>query len=60
MNIGKLRKQAGMSMEDLASKMKVSVSTIRNWEFGKTEPEYGNKILLKMIFSKVILKGGKK
>lgn len=52
MNIEKLRKKAGMSIEDVASKMKVSSTTIRNWERGLTSPSYGEKKLLEVVLEK--------
>lgn len=38
MNLRQLREQQNLSVEDVASRLSKSHSTIRNWESGKTEP----------------------
>ena len=38
MNMEELRDRQGLSLEDVASRMSKSYSTVRNWEAGRTEP----------------------
>ncbi len=46
MNIRVLRKKEGLSQEQLAEKVGVSVMTVRRWEWGETAPNA--KMLLKL------------
>lgn len=41
MNLRQLRERLNLSVEDVASGLSKSHSTIRNWESGKTEPTLG-------------------
>jgi putative transcriptional regulator len=41
MNLRQLRERLNLSVEDVASRLSKSHSTIRNWESGKTEPTLG-------------------
>lgn len=41
MNLRQLRERLNLSVEDVASRLGKSHSTIRNWESGKTEPTLG-------------------
>lgn len=41
MNLRQLRERLDLSVEDVASRLGKSHSTIRNWESGKTEPTLG-------------------
>lgn len=41
MNLRQIREQNDLSVEDVASRLGKSHSTIRNWESGKTEPTLG-------------------
>lgn len=47
----KLRKEAGLSQEQLAGKMNVSKNTIQNWEKGTTKVNYDRFSLLADIFN---------
>ncbi len=47
----KLRKEAGLSQEQLAGKMNVSKNTIQNWEKGTTKVNYDRFPLLADIFN---------
>lgn len=38
MDLRRLREEQSLSVEDVASRLSKSHSTIRNWESGKTEP----------------------
>ena len=38
MDMKELRKQSGLKAEEVAVKINVSVSTVRNWEQGRTSP----------------------
>lgn len=40
-NIRKLRKQAGLTQEELAEKLEVARSTITQWETGWSSPRMG-------------------
>ena len=50
-NIRKLRKQAGLTQEELAEKLKVARSTITQWETGCSSPRMGmiQKLLLEEV-----------
>ena len=50
MDIARLRKEANLSLEELAARMGKSLNTIRNWENGKYKPDRGNIALLRAIF----------
>ena len=50
-NLYKLRKQQGLSQEDLAEKIDVSRQTISKWEMGQTTPEMDKLILLSNLFN---------
>ena len=50
-HLKKLRKEAGLSQEDLAGKMNVSKNTIQNWEKGTTKVNYDRFPLLSDIFN---------
>ena len=41
MDMRGLREKVGISPEEAAFRLRVAVSTIRNWESGKTEPSLG-------------------
>ena len=45
-NIYKLRKEKGLSQEELASKINVSRQTISNWELGETAPNPEQLLML--------------
>ena len=45
-NVSAIRKQLGMSQEQFATFMGVSVATLRNWEQGRTRPEGPAEALL--------------
>ena len=38
MTLRELREKRGMSPEEAAYKLRISLSTLRNWETGKNEP----------------------
>ena len=44
-----IREQLGLSQSDFASRIHVSLDTIRNWEQGKRSPTGAAKALLKII-----------
>nr|WP_210729472.1 helix-turn-helix transcriptional regulator [Streptococcus ovuberis] len=46
----KLRKERGLSQEDLAEKLYVSRQTISNWERGKTYPDINSLLLMATYF----------
>lgn len=50
-NIKKLRKEKGLSQEQLAEMLNVSRQAVSKWESGKTYPDIDNLILLKGIFN---------
>ncbi len=41
MDMKELRERAGLGVEEAAYRLGVAYSTIRNWEYGKTEPSLG-------------------
>lgn len=45
-----LRKERGMSQEELANKLSVSRQTVSQWETGQTAPSIDNIYTLKDIF----------
>lgn len=47
-----LRKEAGMTQEDVAREMNISLKTYVNWESGKTEPRISEYNRLIEIFKK--------
>ncbi len=49
-NIQKLRKEMGLSQEELGQKILVSRQTVSQWETGQTVPSIDNLVLLKEIF----------
>ena len=53
-NILKLRKEYGLSQEQLGEKLKVSRQTISNWELGETSPNPEQLILLSESLNKSI------
>lgn len=59
MNIKKLRTELGYSQNKLASLCKVSINTLRNWEYGVTRPNDENMKKLKQVL-KVDDSNGKK
>lgn len=46
----KLRKQNGMSQEELAAKLNVSRQTISRWEIGSAQPDASNLLQLSKLF----------
>ena len=48
-NIKKLRKEKGLSQMKLAAETGVSLTTIRNWEYGTSEPNEENREKLKKV-----------
>lgn len=48
--IFKLRKQSGMSQEELAAKLNVSRQTISRWEIGSAQPDASNLLQLSKLF----------
>ncbi len=50
MNIKKLRKQNGWTVEDVASKVGVSAITVYRWESGKAKPHRTFQKKLEEIF----------
>lgn len=53
-NIHDLRKQQGLSQENLAEKINVTRQTISNWELGETSPNPEQLILLSRALNKSI------
>lgn len=53
-NIHNLRKQQGLSQENLAEKINVTRQTISNWELGETSPNPEQLILLSRTLNKSI------
>lgn len=53
-NIHDLRKQQGLSQENLAEKINVTRQTISNWELGETSPNPEQLILLSRTLNKSI------
>ncbi len=51
-----LRKERGMSQEELANKLSVSRQTVSQWETGQTAPSIDNIYTLKDIFGKRYLR----
>ena len=49
MDIKKLRKKQGLSQMKLAAKVGVSLTTVRNWEYGTSDPKEENEEKLKEI-----------
>ena len=49
-NILKLRKEKGLSQEELAEKLNVTRQTISNWELGETQPTPSQLKVLSKIF----------
>jgi transcriptional regulator with XRE-family HTH domain len=49
MNIKKLRKEKNMTQIELAAKVGVSLTTIRNWEYGASTPNEENMKKLEEI-----------
>jgi len=45
MDLRQLRERAGLTTEDVASKLKISHSTFWTWESGKREPSSVSKIV---------------
>ncbi len=50
-NIKKLRKESGLTQEDLAEKLNVSRQAVAKWESGQTNPELDKIIELSRIFN---------
>ncbi len=50
-NLRKLRKDAGLSQEELADKVKVSRQSVSKWETGEAYPEMNNILQLCKIFN---------
>ena len=50
-NLKKLRKNAGLSQEELADKVKVSRQSVSKWETGEAYPEMNNILQLCKIFN---------
>lgn len=50
MIIKQLRKNAGMSLQELADKLGTSNQTVSNWENEKTEPDIKSLIKLSALF----------
>ncbi len=46
-----LRKQAGLSQEDLADKLDVSRQAVHKWETGQSRPDLDNMKILSMLYS---------
>lgn len=44
------RVNAGMTQEDVARKMKISKTTILNWEKGKVVPSFANLQMLSLLY----------
>ncbi len=44
------RVNAGMTQEDVARKMKISKTTILNWEKGKVVPSFANLQMLSTLY----------
>ena len=49
-NIRKYRKDRGMTQEDLAEKLNLTLGTISKWERGSSEPELSYLMQLAQIF----------
>jgi len=49
MEIKELRKEKGFSQMELAAKVGVSLTTIRNWEYGASSPNEQNMKKLKKV-----------
>lgn len=45
------RQQAGMTAEELAAKMHVSVHAVHSWECGRRKPMYFHKWYLNKLFN---------
>ena len=50
-NIAALRKQAGITQEDLANRLNVSNQAVSKWERAESSPDTDNLILLATILS---------
>lgn len=47
----KLRKEAGLSQEDLGNKLNVARQTVSKWELGETTPEMDKLVKISEIFN---------
>lgn len=45
-----IRKRAGMTAQEVATKIGVSISTVFSWESGKTSPDSTNVIQLARLY----------
>ena len=50
MNIAQLRKNAGLSQEELAARLQIRQTTVSMWETGRTLPRAGILIQLAKLF----------
>jgi putative transcriptional regulator len=48
-NVTKIRAKTGLSLEDFASKIGISLETLRNWEDGRRVPDGPAQVLLARI-----------
>lgn len=51
MNIAQLRKNAGLSQEELAARLQIRQTTVSMWETGRTLPRAGILIQLAKLFN---------
>lgn len=56
MNIKELRVQAGLTQQDLATKLGVSVRAVSMWETGKSKPSKMACKMLEQVFGKEMVK----
>ena len=47
-DVRRIREQYGLSQDEFASLMGISVATLRNWEHGRRNPEGAARILLRV------------
>ena len=52
LNIKKRRKELGLSQMELAARVGVSLTTVRTWEYGTSQPNEENREKLEKVLEK--------
>ena len=52
LNIKKRRKELGLSQMELAARVGVSLTTVRTWEYGTSQPNEENRKKLEKVLGK--------
>ena len=50
MDIKKIRKKHKLTQAEMASRLSVSISTVRKWEYGIRNPSSSTKKLIRILF----------